>query len=164
MLSRRETRLFGLKFSLCTRSQLAWVPKGCREGAWGVTLLQGSGNNSQEALQEIFRAKVKGHCFSSQEASSLQACPSLHVCVGGGQCHRPREGVTPGRKMGRKLLGNSACSQEELGHQALALFFLNMAFLRSNLAGSEAALACVSLPASLVEGTFLRQAISQPGA
>lgn len=88
---------------------------------------------------------MKGHCFSSQEASSLQACPSLHVCVWGGQCHRPREGVTPGRKMGRKLLGNSACSQEELGHQALALFYLNMAFLRSNLAGSEAALACVSL-------------------
>lgn len=79
---------------------------------------------------------MKGHFFSSQEASSLQACPSLHVCVGGGHCRRPRAGVTPGRKMGRKLLGNSACSQEGLGHQALGLFYLNMAFLRSNLAGS----------------------------
>lgn len=109
-----------------------------------VTLPQKSGNNIQEALQELFRVKVKGHLFSSQEASSLQACPSLHVRVSSSPPPhtppppppRPREGVTPGRKMGRKLLGNSACSQGGLGRQALAFFYLNMAFLRSSRAGS----------------------------
>lgn len=64
-------------------------PQRVQGRSMGVTLLQGSGNNSQEALQEIFRAKVKGHLFSSQEASSLQACPSLHVCVGGGTAAAP---------------------------------------------------------------------------
>lgn len=56
--------------------------------------------------------KVKGHLFSSQETVSLQHCLALPAPP---LSTRPREGVTPGRKMGRKLLGNSACSQEGWG-------------------------------------------------
>lgn len=164
MLSRRETRLFGLKFSLCTRSQLAWVPKGCREGAWGVTLLQGSGNNSQEALQEIFRAKVKGHCFSSQEASSLQACPSLHVCVGGA-VPPPQGGCDSWQKDGQEIAGELCLLTRRAGASGFGLVLSTHGFPQKQpswLRGCPSL--CLSLPASLVEGTFLRQAISQPGA
>lgn len=123
MLSRRETRLLRIKvqsYAQGLRSWLAWVPKGCREGAWGVTLLQGSGNNSQEALQEIFRAKVKGHLFSSQEASSLQACPSLHVCLRrGGALPPPQGGCDSWQKDGQEIAGELCLLTRRAGASGL---------------------------------------------
>lgn len=91
----------------------------------------------------------------------LPVCLSVCVCGGGTRhCHRPREGVTPGRKMGRKLLGNLCLFTRRAGAPGLGLVLSKHGFPQKQ---PSWLLGCPSLCLCLVEGIFLRQAISHQG-
>lgn len=122
-VKREKPDCTGLKFSLCIRSQ-------------------GHGESSLHKDQEITEPGAF-QCESERQPLFLSRgwfpatlpCPSLSPpsLLPPPHTSPPREGVTLGRKMGRKLLGELCLLTGRLGHQALALFYLNMAFLGSSL-------------------------------